>query len=312
METAKNFLTMRTSVKLWKLLTFLTLVLCLTACKEKEEDSNTGNETPPVVPVSNDDWQAVPAAGGTIEKGDITLTFPSGTFENDTVVAITEVKKGSMGGDYEVSPFYQLTLPDSSSKPFTVKIKADNTDGEADFLVFSPSYAVSLKSESTEGIVVEATYSNGEYTATIPAFSKGDRKSKGSITVGLCQLKDGEASARTTTRANDELVGKMGNVKWDLRIDYWSKYSLEYRKLTNELPRINLYIAEAIKTIQDLGFKLPDGITIHYYIKNMTHFGAFSRNFLFIRKSLNFNSTNFYNVLKWNIGSIRRFQKERK
>ena len=284
METAKNFLTMRTSVKLWKLLTFLTLVLCLTACKEKEEDSNTGNETPPVVPVSNDDWQAVPAAGGTIEKGDITLTFPSGTFENDTVVAITEVKKGSMGGDYEVSPFYQLTLPDSSSKPFTVKIKADNTDGEADFLVFSPSYAVSLKSESTEGIVVEATYSNGEYTATIPAFSKGDRKSKGSITVGLCQLKDGEASARTTTRANDELVGKMGNVKWDLRIDYWSKYSLEYRKLTNELPRINLYIAEAIKTIQDLGFKLPDGITIHYYIKNMTHFGAFSRNFLFIRK----------------------------
>ena len=269
METAKNFLTMRTSVKLWKLLTFLTLVLCLTACKE-EEDSNTGNETPPVVPVSNDDWQAVPAAGGTIEKGDITLTFPSGTFENDTVVAITEVKKGSMGGDYEVSPFYQLTLPDSSSKPFTVKIKADNTDGEADFLVFATSYSVSLKSENTSGIIIESSYSNGEYTATIPAFNRDDSKDKVSFTVGLCQREESEtAGARKITRANDVLIGKMGNVKWDLSIAYWgTKYSLDYRKLTEKLPSINTLIAQSIKTINDLGFTIPDGYTIHYYIKS--------------------------------------------
>ena len=174
---------MRTNATLWKLLTFLTLVLCLTACKE--DDSNADEQAPPSVPVSNDDWQSVSADGGTIEKGDITLIFPAGTFDNDTLVAITEVQKGSMGGDSEVSPFYQLTLPDSSSKPFTMKIKAENTNGGADFMVFAPSYSVSLKCENTSGIIIESSYSNGEYTATIPVFTRGDSKEKVNFTVGL-------------------------------------------------------------------------------------------------------------------------------
>ena len=110
---------MRTNATLWKLLTFLTLVLCLTACKE--DDSNADEQAPPSVPVSNDDWQNVSASGGTIEKGDIALTFPAGTFSSSEKVAITNVKQGSMLGEYEASPFYQITMPCTAGKPTTIR-----------------------------------------------------------------------------------------------------------------------------------------------------------------------------------------------
>lgn len=48
----------------------------------------------PEVPVNKDDWQTIPASGGTITKDSISIAFPSGTFMSDSKVAITEVKKG--------------------------------------------------------------------------------------------------------------------------------------------------------------------------------------------------------------------------
>ena len=86
----------------WLLLPVLPLLMA--ACSENNNEENGGKTTPnPNVPVSNDDWQTVPATGGSIEKGDIVLTFPSGTFGKDTKVAITEVKKGTIGGKFEAS-----------------------------------------------------------------------------------------------------------------------------------------------------------------------------------------------------------------
>lgn len=103
------------------------LFTSLVACSE----SSDSEEQPegPSVPVNPGDYQDVPVTGGVIKKGNIAINFPSGTFDSDTKVAITEVNKGSVGGEHEASPFYQLTLPASTRKPFIVKMKADDSSG---------------------------------------------------------------------------------------------------------------------------------------------------------------------------------------
>ena len=257
MKTLRFFRTMLMAV----------LAASLVACSESSDsEEQPGGSS---VPVDPGDYQDVPVTGGIIKKGNIAINFPSGTFDSDTKVAITEVKKGSVGGVCEASPFYQLTLPMSTKKPIAVKIKADNSSEDAEFVIRSPGYAVSLVSDVTNEATAETTYSNGVYTTTIPAFDNSNGKDNVSIAIGLCKLPDDNA-ARRTTRANHSVIGKDGNITWELDIDYWSKYSLDYKKLEAKLPTVNLYIKEAIRTIHSLGFKLPDGVKLNYHLAD-TH-----------------------------------------
>ena len=91
--------------------TALLLATPFTACSDSDDPEVPDKPDTPVTPVNPEDYQAVPVSGGTIEKGDIAITFPSGTFTKDEQVAITEVKKGEIGGKNEASPFYQVTMP---------------------------------------------------------------------------------------------------------------------------------------------------------------------------------------------------------
>lgn len=242
----------------------------LVACEETEEEESQDN---PVVPVNPGDYQTVPVTGGTIEKGDIAITFPSATFDQDQKVAVTEVKKGTMAGELEQSLFYQITLPQSSNKPFTVKMKSDKTNDEVGLVVFSYGCITSSGNEIMPAKLVESTYSNGEYTATIPAFDKSNSHENTNIVVGLKRIPDDTASsARKATRANNSVIGKEGNVNWVLTIDYGNmeKYSLNYRTIEAQLPQVNICIKEAIRSIHALGFKVPDGTTLNYYVSSFT------------------------------------------
>ena len=243
-------------------LALMAMFICsLVACGGKEDEVEDQNN--PAVPVNPGDYQTVPVTGGTIEKGDIAITFPSGTFDADTKVAITEVKKGSVGGEYEASPFYQITLPESTKKPITLEMKAEDLSGEAEFVVRSPGYAISLVSDVSNEATAETTYSNGVYATTFPAFDNSDNKDNVSVTVGLCKAPD-ESAARKTTRAS--IQNKYKNIKWNLDIDYWFENSSEYKVLSRKLPVVDGYIQEAIKTLYDLGFRMPDSVTINYHL----------------------------------------------
>ena len=94
------------------LLSALFLLSGLTACDSTEgTNENEPDKPKPEVPVPDGDWQVVPATGGTITKDDITIDFPGGTFSNTAKVAITNLKKGSICGEKEVSRFYMVTMP---------------------------------------------------------------------------------------------------------------------------------------------------------------------------------------------------------
>ncbi len=274
--------------QIWAMLCLMCVTLLMTttfvACSDSDDSEDTNKPDTPVVPVNPDDWQEVPATGGTIEKGDISLTFPAGTFSSDTKVAITKVNKGETIGRCEASPFYQLTLPAQTNKPFTVRMKSNYTDGDAEFVVLTAGHSISYDRDVTNETVLETTYSDGEFIATMPTIEGNDSKGKGSIIIGLGRLPDDiTATSRTVTRGVESVIGLDGNVKWELSINYGyiDKYSKNYNKLEGALIDVNKQIKEAIKTIHGLGIKMPDGVTINYRISKLEDsYGEYSASVL--------------------------------
>ena len=263
-------------------------LLCSTifiACSESNDSDEPDNPDVPVSPVNPGDYKNIPVTGGTIENGEITIEFPAGTFDTDTKVAVTQVKKGEVAGDNEASPFFQLTLPMSTNKPFTVKMKADAQGGEAEFVVRSQGYAISLTKEITNEKAMETTYTGGKYTTTLPAFDGTDSKENTHVTIGLVKVPD-ENAAKTARRSKFSVIGKEGNISWELDINYWSEYSLDYKKLKEALPTVNLYIKEAVHTILELGFKIPDGTKLNYHLASTDYFFGLIKSYGYYSRGL--------------------------
>ena len=179
-----------------KMLGILAAVLMLAACSEKDNNDDD-NPLKPDTPINQGDWQTVSASGGTIEKGDIAITFPSGTFSSDTKVAVTEVKKGSILGEYEVSPFYQITLPLTMVKPLTVKVKCAETGDDINAILHVPATAISEGRQEYIDMTVKSTYKDGGYTLSLPAFDNGETTESVSLSIGIghmMRIEDSDAT----------------------------------------------------------------------------------------------------------------------
>ena len=258
------------------LLCAVILLTGFTACstsEDKVEEPKTPQtpeqpENPkPDVPVNNSDWQTVPATGGTIQKDDISITFPDGTFTTDAQVAITEVKKGEIGGEYEASPFYQITLPCNAGKPMTIKIKSEEKNDDISFVAYANAYCMSSGKEKKAELKYETIYSNGEYSATIPAIN-GDVEGEDVIfTIGLGHF-NGKNSGGARTRGWFNQVlheGKVKNINYQLRYP-WSLFDhkMDTLYLVESISsRINEYIKEALTNITDLGFTVDGDKTLY-------------------------------------------------
>lgn len=235
------------------LLSAAIMTIGLTACSS---DDSTDEPLKPLTPIQNDDWQIIPANGGTIEKDDITIQFPSGTFAGDTKVAVTAVKKKNTAGDYEASSFYQITMPLKVDRPITVKIKSNQENNNVRFLMVEPCYNKSLGDLNRHSFTLNANYSNGEYSLTLPATNNNADSGESYLTLGLVNSFDGN---RAKTRAS-EIQGKVGDIEW-----YYDVSWLAYRFSMSEADRqfmyemeikLNTLIPEAIKQINKLGFSV--------------------------------------------------------
>ena len=207
-----------------QLLVAAMMVTGFTACtttEDKVDDPEQPEKPKPEVPVNNDDWQTVPAAGGTIEKDDIAITFPSGTFNADSKVAITEVKKGQIGGDDEVSKFYQIMMPLTTNRPTTIGVKAAKADDV--YLVFhAPSLGRSTGSTDDTNYFLETNYSDGKYTAQLTTFDNDGETTNSPIIVGLVHSKPiVGVGARAVTRSSDGSIaeGETKGIKWKLFVE---------------------------------------------------------------------------------------------
>ena len=271
---------MKTIDRLWRLKAMLAIVLCIAACKESDDvDSNTSD---PTTPINNSDWQTVPATGGTIEKGDIALTFPSGTFDADTKVAITEVKKGNIGGEYEASPFYQITMPATTGKPVTVKMKSTENGDDIGYVINTPAWAPSTLTEVQHDSFLETRYVDGEYTTTIPAIDNGEEPDNVSFTLGLGRMPDYDAAATRASSWKNRVIhsGEVEGVKYEIYISWGTM--IAYMKSPKDLYTLEVksvhvgeVIEETIRQIHKLGFRLEgEGRTIPFYYEYYKEYEA--------------------------------------
>lgn len=252
--------------KLQLLVMLCTAAFMLVSCSGKDEiiDDPDGQAT------GQSDWKDVPASGGTITKGDIALTFPPGTFLTNSKVAVTELAKGEVGGEHEVSKFYEITLPATTKAPVKITIKSKEQADDIYFvergLGYSPSYDRYIVSAySTEG-----TYDNGMYTMTLPAMENGKENVNFAIGLAHVQRIEGDDAG---SRADDEQVGE---VKWHVDVNYGPKMewlglipypdfrnfgllwmsSTEQARFHKKYPILKRAIGEALGKIQELGYKV--------------------------------------------------------
>ncbi len=266
---------------LWTLLMALVMLFSMAACGEKGDDVTNEAEGPkPPTTVDDNDWQTVASSGGTIEKDSISITFPSGTFSGDTKVAISNVSKGKIYGDLEVSPFYQITMPITTKKATTIKIKSQKLDDDVSFIFHSTSFSRHGGTYSDSDIILESSYSNGEYSVTLPVFDNDDETNTSYFAIGLARTITSDDITRSSKPVEK---GTVNGVKWELYIDPSAKAYNFYNEVVNvrELPKIRKYIEDAITKITDLGFKLAySDRVIYYYIRSKDEsWGEFKQSF---------------------------------
>lgn len=224
--------------------------LMFTACSEKNDDEGGGNEKPqPENPVNKEDWQSVSASGGTIEKGDITLTFPSGTFSSDTEVAITEVNASTVASEGTLSKFYQVTLPASGTKKkFTISLKCGEAETNVDVVARMPGVNRHTGKVSNHNFFLDAEVVGNTVKASVPLMS-GDGQETPYFTIGVVESAGGDNAAQTRAKGAYSY-----NVKWSL--DIYRKYKKSGRKKEIE-DYLDLQIPQAHRDLKKLKFELP-------------------------------------------------------
>ena len=253
------------------------LLAGLAACGSSEGsiDEEQPDKPKPVTPVNDGDWQTVPVTGGTITKDSISITFPSGTFTEETKVAITEIQKGKIGGEYEASKFYQIAMPCIASKPIEFKIKSKEIEGNICFVAQADAFSVCSGETRKVEHHYEASYSNGEYSSTIPAIN-GDADENIYFTLGLGRILDpstGKARTREGNSFKNQVLfeGKVKNVNYQIRY-MWTildqiKWSINgdetFDKIINISGKVHDYVKESMTKIMDLGFKVEGSPTIY-------------------------------------------------
>ena len=235
------------------------IAISLTSCSKGSDD--VGSDTPkPDEPVSDGDWQSVPSSGGTVAKGDLTIKFPSGSFNGDAKVAVTETA-GSKFVDSDVAAsFYQVLMPKTGSqKEATVSLAIPDGVKNVRMVVLSPGW--NRHTNTTRNVYYElpSTTSGGMVTATLPAFSD-DPDTNPYFYIGLLNDDGDNGTSRSATRAASGYRFKVTrDVGW---VDYYRNKDI-YDKIEAYL---NENVPIALQKLKGHGFPLPS-VDIQYTVR---------------------------------------------
>lgn len=234
----------------------MVIALFLAACSDKNEPT----ELSPAVlenPLKPDDYVTVPTTGGTITKEDVVINIPEGTFDKAEKVGLTKVTKDTIAVEDKVSDFYYMELPADANEPLTISLKSEKlADDDVYLVTYVPSHSLHNPDSITYApISYKATYENGEYKATLPAFENDGASGSVNMSVGLAHMMElGSGAQNAPTRVNME-GGTEGNISWHFEIGplfYWANHG----QLTIVVADINEYMHDAVKKITDLKFSV--------------------------------------------------------
>lgn len=244
-----------------RLLLPLLLALPLVSCIEEDKPGTDPGtpETPvtPETPTPPSDWQDVGASAGSLKRDAITMTFPAGTFNENEKVGITVAEAGTVAGDTERSPFYQVTMPaNGSSKPVMVSIKYDGNLSEVKAAIRTEYFAFSLQEFWTETRIIESSAADGAIHITIPESYPCEGRTP-HFSIGLVVADEFAPFTGTRATAEDFTFG-------------WNVSSADKDLYRSNRGKMEEFIRNWVPTAQSMlyarGFDIPK---IYYELKNL-------------------------------------------
>lgn len=225
-----------------------------TACGSSNDPIKEDPVKPnPDTPVVEEDNFTVPASGSTIEKGDIAITFPNGTFENDSKVELTETDPAKITGDFSCSKCYKVVLPEEgTAKEITISIKCDGDADKADVIVRMPSWNSHTSSFSDYNFYLDSESSGSTVSTRLPLM-QSDGEERPYFTIGLASS---EEEAENGTRSSATRDGEYKyDVKWDIDIRR-KYYRTGYDKSMENI--LETRVPRAFSKLKELNFVIPD------------------------------------------------------
>ena len=232
------------------------LTATFTACNNNNDEPKPDN---PKVP-SGQRFD-IPAQGGSVETGTLTMVISSGTFGAETPVYVQKCDTPDAVAEVACSDFFEVTLGRSMNKEIVISISGEpvddphivvQTDGWRRSVGGSDNLDLSLTPTT---VPLATTYADGRYTARLPLMQCDDGFMP-TLKVGLVDCPHDTGKGTTGTRA--ETRGSKFVINW------YYHWSLEDRKIVHT---IRNYVEEAVTIIENLGFKLPEGVVVPMVIQ---------------------------------------------
>ena len=182
-------------------------------------------------------------SGGKVEYDDITIDFPSGTFISSTKVTVSEVEKGKIDGEDELSKYYKVKFGGGVRKSFNIGVKSpEYADDNALKMQFAMmGFAQSLNQEMMAPNLLDVQYAGGEYVAEVPEMESPDDVGEIDVYFGLRSYEPVDMNDAASTRGNTYLV------------DYTFTPLLPINPIS-AYKCITSWIPDAIEEIEKMGF----------------------------------------------------------
>ena len=128
-----------------------------------------------------------------------------------------------------------MTMPATTNKKLTVRIKCEEQGDDIYFVERSQGFALSYNAQTLGAISYKADYADGEYKMTINPVDNGSGNETVTFAVGLAHVQryDGEESRATSTRAETG-----GKVTWHLDLNYCPAQDWDLGIVTIPLPDV--------------------------------------------------------------------------
>lgn len=200
----------------------------------------------------------VQESGGKIEYDDITIDFPSGTFNSSAKVTVSEVDMDELKGNANLSKYYKVNFYDGVRKDFKVSVKKNNSaidDKNVKMQFVTQGFAESLNVEGFASIIRDVTNDNGTYVADIPAMESPDDNKESEVYFGLTAYYPLEESTAQTRAYEEDFF-----IYWFPPFFATEKTKEEWKKKSSPLVKdMEILAAQALKKIKSLGFEKPEG-----------------------------------------------------
>lgn len=259
--------------------TLLAVAFSLTACQPDDLVDNVDDDKPkeqPTNPGTNKNTVTVTPEGSKVTRGDFSINFPKGTFDEDVQVTVDDATASDVTANPARSKFYKVSLPAvGTKKNIKLTLKCNGSPEGAMMIVQQKGWSRHTGETKDQLIDISSTVSGDSRVAVIDNFEATNGEQI-AFTVGLIDdVTPTSSETRTyTTRAGAKYAF---TVTYDLGFNLKSKEWWEsflgtyYAKKDAMVKVVQDCLPDVFETLSANGYDMiPVTDTLKYYITTVS------------------------------------------